>query len=285
MNAPTLSADLHVEDVEYLHHPSGPLLARIYRPKNAPSGPALVSIHGGRWTRETRLTNAVIDEALARDGNVVMAIDFRMPPVARYPDCIADINFAIRWLKQHAHDFGARSDLVGGIGTSSGGHQLMLSAMRPQDSRYAALRLPGAPDIDATLTFAIACWPVVDPLARYEMAKEKGMTDHLAAHDAYWPSLDAMAEGNPQLILDRGEPAKLPPALLIQGAADAILPAGMADNFANAYRKAGGTIDLRKFDGQPHTFITKDPGSQGSMQAIELIKTYVRTMAAAHVAS
>ena len=75
-------ADIHVEDIEYLRHPSGPLLARIYRPKEGRPRAALVSMHGGRWTRETRLTNAVIDEALARDGALVMALDIRMPPVA-----------------------------------------------------------------------------------------------------------------------------------------------------------------------------------------------------------
>jgi acetyl esterase len=277
----TQSTDLDVQDVEYLSHASGPLLARIYRRKHAPPAAALVSVHGGRWTRETRLTNAVIDEALAQDGSVVMAIDFRMPPVARYPDCVADINFAVRWLKRNARDLGATTDLVGGIGTSSGGHQLMLCAMRPHDPRYAALPLPGT-HVDATLALAIVCWPVLDPLARYAMAKAKAMTDHLAAHDAYWPSLDAMAEGNPQLILQHGEPASLPPTLLIQGTADAILPTDMADNFAIAYRRAGGTIDLRKFDGQPHTFITKDPSAPASRQAIEQIKAYVRTMAARH---
>ena len=74
-------ADIHVEDIEYLPHPSGALLARIYRPKEGRPRAALVSLHGGRWTRETRLTNAVIDEALARDGALVMALDIRMPPV------------------------------------------------------------------------------------------------------------------------------------------------------------------------------------------------------------
>lgn len=276
----TSSDDLHVEDVEYHHHPSGPLLARIYWPKDAKLRPALVSVHGGRWTRETRFTNASIDEALARNGAAVMAIDFRMPPVARYPDCVADINLAVRWLKQHARDFGSRPDLVGGIGTSSGGHQLMLSAMRPHDQRYAALRLPGGLDVDARLAFAIVCWPVLDPLARFEMAKTRSMTEHVAAHDAYWPNEEAMVEGNPQLILDRGEAVELPPTFLIQGTGDTILPPDMADKFAAAFRKAGGTLELRKFDGQPHTFITKVPGSSTSVHALELISAFVRYRAA-----
>src|ERR1044071_6340662 len=122
------TVDIDIQDVEYLRHPTGPLLARLYRPANTPPHAALVSLHGGRWTRESRLTNAVIDEALARDGALVMALDIRMPPAARYPDCVADINYAIRWLKRHAGEQGVGADCVGGIGTSSGGHQIMLSA-------------------------------------------------------------------------------------------------------------------------------------------------------------
>jgi acetyl esterase/lipase len=102
------------------------------------------------------------------------------------------------------------------------------------------------------------------------------MSQHIAAHDAYWPTVEAMAEGNPQLILDRGESVALPPTLLVQGAADTILPPNTAANFATAFRKAGGTLDLRMFEGQPHTFITKDPFSAASIAAIDLIKLFVR---------
>jgi acetyl esterase len=280
MKIDTASEDLQAEDAPYYQHQSGALLARLYRPRSQVPRAAIVSVHGGRWTRETRLTNAPLDEALARDGNVVMAIDFRMPPVARYPDCVADINLAVRWLKLHAAEFGVRAELVGGIGTSSGAHQLMLCAMRPRDPRYAALPLSGGPGLDAALAFMVMGWPVLDPLARYEMAKAKSMTEHIAAHDAYWPTVEAMAEGNPQLILDRGEPAALPPALLVQGTADTILPSGMASNFAAAFRKAGGSLDLRMFEGQPHTFITKDPAAAASTAATELIKAFVRYRAA-----
>jgi acetyl esterase len=273
MTVQETAAGVGIEDVEYLRHPSGPLLARMYRPKATPHA-ALVSLHGGRWTRESRLTNAVIDEALARDGVLVMALDIRMPPAARYPDCVADLNYAIRWLKRHAREQGVPPENVGGIGTSSGGHQIMLSALRPRDPRYAAIPLPG----DASLAYAIACWPVLDPLARYEMAKAKGMDDHVAAHHAYWPDVEAQAEGNPQMILDRGEAVELPPALIVQGTADTILPDGMADRFAAAYRRAGGRVDLRKFEGQPHTFITKEPSAEASIAAIGQIKAFVRAM-------
>ena len=55
-----------------------------------------------------------------------------------------------------------------------------------------------------------------------------------------------------------------------------VLPDGMADKFAAAYRNAGGAIDLRKFEGQPHTFITKEPAAAASREAIAIIKAFVR---------
>src|SRR6266478_7767069 len=149
---------IEVRDVEYQRCDGAPLLARLYRPigaNNSARGPfpALVEVHGGAWASGDRLNNAPLDEALAKSGIVVLAIDFRMPPQFRYPASIADVNLATRWLKAHAGELGSRRDLVGGLGTSSGGHQLLLSALKPTDPRYADLPFAEAPGEDATLPY------------------------------------------------------------------------------------------------------------------------------------
>src|SRR5690242_7161870 len=143
--------EIEVRDLEYLRHSDGALLARLYRPLGAGPFTALVEVHGGAWASGDRLNNAPLDEALAKSGIVVLAIDFRMPPEHRYPASIADINFATRWLKTHAPEFASRRELVGGLGTSSGAHQLLLSALKPLDPRYAALPLAEAAAEDARL--------------------------------------------------------------------------------------------------------------------------------------
>jgi acetyl esterase/lipase len=272
-----------VEDLEYQRQGGKPILARLYRPQGSGPFPAVCEVHGGAWTGGDRLNNVDITKALADDGVVVLSLDFRMPPEAPYPAAVADVNLGIRWLKAHAAEFGSRPELVGGLGTSSGGHLLLLNTLRPTDPRYAALPLPGATPgpspVDASLPWIVACWPVADPLARYHAVKARGNDRLVQAHHAFWPNEDAMAEGNPQLILERGEPAKLPPALVLQGTNDDNLTPDMADNFVAAYRKRGGTVALEKFEGQPHTFVSKDPTSAASARALGLIKAFVRQQA------
>jgi acetyl esterase/lipase len=50
----------------------------------------------------------------------------------------------------------------------------------------------------------------------------------------------------------------------------------MADRFVAAYTKAGGRITLRKFEGQPHTFISQNPNSPASVEALGLITDFIR---------
>jgi len=266
---------IEVRDLAYQHQDGTALLARLYRPIGAGPFPAMIDVHGGAWASGDRLNNAPLDEALAKSGIVVLAIDFRMPPLWRYPASIADVNLATRWLKTHAGEFGSRRELVGGLGTSSGGHQLLLSVLRPEEPRYAALPFAEAPAEDARLPYIVLCWPISDPLARYRMVREKGNSRLVEAHDAYWPSEAEMAEGNPQLILERGAAAALPPAIVVQGAGDDNVTPDMADRFAAAYRTQGGQLALHKFAEQPHTFIMRDPASEASRQATELIRDFV----------
>ena len=204
--------EIDVEDVEYLRDGDTSLLARLYKPRGTGPFPLMIDLHGGAWCTGDRMNDTVICEALAKSGVVVAALDFRMPPQAGYPGSIADIHYAIRWLKSRATQFKIRPDKVGGIGISSGGHQGMLIAMRPDDPRYAALKLDGQGNIDGTLQCFINCWPVIDPRARYHYAQKlkagggtypEAIDRVLPLHMKYWGSEEAMEEGNPVRILEQ----------------------------------------------------------------------------------
>jgi acetyl esterase/lipase len=273
---PVQKHEVIAEDLEYGRVGDTPLLARLYRPRGITGFPAIVDVHGGAWVTNDRLQNAAMDQVIAAAGTAVLALDFRMAPASPYPASIADINLGIRWLKANVARLGGDPRRVGWLGTSSGGHQLWLNVLRPRDPRYAVLKLAGADDVDASLGFVVVCWPISDPVARYAMARETGNERLVKNHDAFFLTEAAMAEANPQTILESGEARNLPPALLIQGAADANVTPDMADRFVAAYAKAGGRIALRKFEGQPHTFVSQNPTSPASVEALGLITDFIR---------
>ena len=264
---PAHKCEITVHESEYQ---SG-LAVRIYQPVGAGPFPGLVDVHGGVWTNGDRSANEVMDRALAESGMVVAAVDFRQSPDHPYPAQVADVNLATRWLKAHAVEFNADPDTVGGIAGSSGGHTVLLSAMRPNHPAYSYIDLPGS-DADATMKYLLLGWPIVDPYARYRFVQEMGNDRIIGLSEAYFRTTDAMKEGSPGQILQRGEEAVLPPTLIVQGTADNNLPVPVTERFAADYRKAGGDLELEMFPDMPHLF-GNTPGPD-SDRAIALMKKF-----------
>ena len=277
--------DIEIEDVEYLRHGDKPLLARVHRPKGSGPFPLIVELHGGAWCNGDRFNDSVLNEALAKRGAVVVALDFRMPPDASYPGSFADIHYGIRWCKIQAKSWGANADAIAAMGSSSGAHQAMLLGMRPKDPRYAALPLPaGSPVVDGSLGCVILCSPVIDPLGRYHYAKglrqdckppEGFGAGPVASHDKYWVTEEAMAEGAPARILAAGEKTELPPALLLCRDYEQAHPTPDREEFIKQYRKAGGRIDVSVFEGEGDGFLTKNLSTPGAQQAFEQLLAFV----------
>jgi hypothetical protein len=137
-------------------------------------------------------------------------------------------------------------------------------------------------------------WPVIDPLGRYHYAtrlKAAGgdypvfVDQVLEPHRAYWQSEAAMAQGSPLMILERAEDVHTPPMLCVQGADDIAHPRAQLEAFAARYRTAGGSIDVRLFEGVAQSFILEDPASQASKRAMEAIIDFVHTTARGETSS
>lgn len=271
-----VEASVETRDIEYRRVDGLTLLGRLYRPAGGSRVPVMIEIHGGGWTSGDRLNNTAINQALAAAGVAVFAIDFRMPPAASYPAALEDVAFAIRWLKTNAGQLGLTPTGFGGIGTSSGGHLLLTTLLRPDDHAPLDAALRGQ---SGGLDFAVACWSVADPLARYRMVMAKGISNLINAHHAFWPDEAAMEKANPQLMLDRGEAQHVPPLLMLQGTVDENVEHERADMFADSYRARGGQIELHKYPGAPHMFITRDPQSNAARDGLATIIAFVRKQA------
>jgi acetyl esterase/lipase len=276
--------DIDVADVEYLRHGDKPLLARLFKPRGSGPFPIMVELHGGAWVRGDRLNGNAANEALARNGVIVAALDFRVPPAASYPASLADIHYGIRWCKTQAPAWNGRPDRIGAMGTSSGAHQAVLLGMRPRDARYAALSLPGgATTVDGTLGCVIMVSPVIDPLGRYQYAKglrqdctpPAGLADRVVPmHDQYWRTEEAMAEAAPARILARGERTATPPVLCLARTYEEAHPRPDLDEFVRQYRKAGGQIEVTIFEGEGEGLL-RNLSTSVARQALEQMTTFI----------
>jgi len=266
-------------DIEYQRLAGKPWLVRLYQPGGAGPFPTIIDVHGGAWHNGDRLNNSGIDRELASRGILVAAVEFRQPPEAGYPASICDVNLATRWLKAHVAEFNGTAR-IGAFGNSSGGHQVVLSGLRPRHSAYSALPLEKHSDIDASLAYVIAGWPVICPLYRFRFAKELNRQEFIKAHIDYWRTEEAMAEGSPQTIIDQEKEIELPPILFMLKANDKNHPLEMQERFIASYRKRGGQIEVHTFEGLPEHRVVPSPAQPETMRAMDIITGFIERQTA-----
>lgn len=264
---------ISTEDVVYRRVAGHDLLARLYVPADMTRCPVLIDVHGGAWISGDRLSNAPLASRLAERGVLVVSIDFRLGYEAACPASIIDVNHAVRWLKAGGASLGVSPDGIGLLGTSSGAHQALLTALFPHDPVYGAAEGDVGPD--ASVDFVVACWPISDPLARYRMAQQRGMSQLVHAHDTYFTDEMQMDAVNPQRMLERGEVQLTPPLLVLQGTADENVTTDMAGRLATAYEARGGRVMHLTFENEPHAFVNKQPESHSAQLAIDAICCFV----------
>jgi acetyl esterase len=270
-------------DVAYLQVDGRTFQATVYQPEGSGPFPVILDVHGGAWVREDvgRDEHALLDKAFAAMGIVVLAIDYRQSAQYHYPDSVVDVNYALRWLRSNASKFNGSSHTVGVFGSSSGGHLVLLNGLRPADPRYASLPLAGAAVESASPDYVVLVYPISDPRARRAYAQGIGNDAPVKSTDIYFSPPDSLQEGNPQLILYRHEPVKLPPVLLIQGGADAggvvkdtnVSP-DIQQRFVASYLAAGGRIQLELLPGASHNFVNM--AGPNLDRAVGLMKTFIQ---------
>jgi len=270
---PAAKFEIKTWDLEFRRAPKRTLMARIYQPQGKGPFPALLDLHGGAWNNKDRFANVPMDEAVARSGVLVVAVDLTLAPEAPYPAAVQDANYGVRWLKAKAGEWNGDPSVLGVLGSSSGGHVAQLLAMRPRDPRYNAHPLPEAPNVDATLAYVATRSPISDPFARYLQAEKMKRAEMMQKSKTFFDPWELVHEGNPQEILDRRESVSLPPMLIMQGGLDDNVIPPIQEKFAATYRAAGGECQLEIFEGCEHEWTAK-AGPQ-TTRSHEMVKAFI----------
>jgi acetyl esterase/lipase len=274
-------------DVVYARPDGQELLARVYRPKGTPDVPlfGVVDVHGGAWNRGDRTVGVNVGRGLAAAGVVVASLDFRQGPQHKHPAASADIAAGVRWMRAHAQRLGVDPGRIGLSGQSSGGHLALLGALRPRFAAYAGtpiVRPDGSLDPapgDDSVVFALAGYPVCDPIARFRYvqgrAQDAGFDASrlIASHHGYFGDEAAMAEASVTRVVSAGEPRTLPPVWLAHPELDDNVPTEITDAFVRAYEGRGGRIERTFFPGARHGFLQQP--SADTDKAVALMRDFL----------
>ena len=101
--------------------PHGAIPARLYTPKTLRKkdglAPCLVFFHGGGWVIGNLDSHDVVCRTLAHEGElIVIAVDYRLSPEAKFPAAVEDSIAATQWVSDNAMTLGvdAARLMVGG---------------------------------------------------------------------------------------------------------------------------------------------------------------------------
>ncbi len=226
--------------------PAGDLAYRLFRPSTPGPHPVVLYFHGGGWV----IGDATSDEPLCRDlctrsDAVVVSVDYRHGPEARYPAAAEDAWAALRWVAEHAIELGGIPDELVVAGWSAGANLATVVAQRARDEGGPALRgqLLLTPVTDAAMTTG----------SYRENADGYVLTAGVMRY--FWDHYcDPEQRSDPAASPLRGRLADLPPAIVVTAEFDALRDEGIA--YAEALRTAGVPVEHVAARGHTHTSLT-----------------------------
>ena len=203
--------------------------------------PLVVWIHGGGWSGGDKTWLPML--FLTERGYAVASVQYRFTQVATFPAQIDDCRDALRFLRDHADEYGYDASRIGVMGESAGGHlaALLATTGAEHDVKPAALLDFYGPH-DLTRPNTIGDGPT--------RAAYRDLRSALLGGD---PESDPAAReraerASPVTFVDAGDP----PTLVVHGTQDTLVPPEQATLFVDALHAANVKADVLFIEGAGH---------------------------------
>jgi acetyl esterase/lipase len=235
-----------VEGRETEYDPTEPTLD-IYLPDtDKATGAGVLILPGGGYQILTVPGEGPIPARFFRSHNVAaFVLRYRHGPRYHYPTTLLDAQRALRLIKSRAKEYRVDPAKLGIFGGSAGGHlAAMVSTLYARPLLPAAPYVPDAIDsLDARPAFSLLLYPVID--LTDSAVTHRGSRTNLTQDD---PALYAAL--SPQLHVTK----QTPPAFLVHGTNDGLVPVKNSLLYYEACLKAGVPVEMHILDNGPHGF-------------------------------
>ena len=207
--------------------------------------PTLIFIHGGGWTGGTKEASATGIPAYLEMGMNVVNVEYRLARVASAPAAVEDCRCALRWVIQHAKEYGIDVNRLVVSGGSAGGHLALTTGMLPASAGLDR-QCPGPDNLHVA---AIVNWFGISDVN--ELLDGPNMKAYAVVWLGSAPDREQIATRVSPLTYVR---AGLPPVLTIHGDADPTVPYTQSVRLHKALTDAGVPNELMTVPGGKHGF-------------------------------
>jgi len=229
-------------EVVYGHKDGLALTLDVHRPVQ-PNGAGVIAIVSGGWQSSVEMSRLIVDGYLAplltEKGFAVFAVRHGTSPRYPMPAIVSDVRRAVRFIRQHAGEYGVDPNRIGVYGGSAGG-QLALLLGTTADSGD-----PSASDAvlreSSRVAAVVAYFPPTD-LSRWENRRAFPATAALTEAEA--------AQFSPIRSVSPGAA----PSLIVHGDADTTVPIIEGETMHAALTKASVPASFVRIEGAGHAF-------------------------------
>jgi len=226
---------------------AGELGYRLYRPASAGPHPVVVYYHGGGWV----LGGQDSDDPFCRDlcvrsDSIIVSVDYRHAPEARFPAAVDDACAALRWVSSRVEALGGRPGPVAVAGWSAGANLATVVCRLARDA--------GGPPIAGQLLLA----PVTDAdptRPSYIENADRYVLTRAIMHWFFDHYVDPADRTDPRVApLRARDLSNLPPATIVTCEFDPLRDEGAA--YAAALASAGVDVQHIVARGHVHSSVT-----------------------------
>ena len=229
-------------DVVYGHKDGLALTFDVHRPAQ-PNGAGVIAIVSGGWQSSVEMSRLIVDGYLSpllnAKGFTVFAVRHGSSPRYPMPAIVSDVRRAVRFIRQHAGEYGVDPNRIGVYGGSAGG-QLALLLGTTADSGD-----PSASDVvlreSSRVAAVVAFFPPTD-LSRWANRRAFPASAALTEAEA--------AQYSPIRLVSPGAA----PSLIVHGDGDTAVPIVEGETMHGALTKAGVPASFLRITGAGHGF-------------------------------